>query len=88
LGSEPEPRHSSKVKPNTHMNTHYPNSLKVSEVPYPFTSREQYERAMRRPVGKEWNTALAVRDQTRPAVKVGWVKRKGKGGSVVWSCLG
>ena len=45
-------------------------ALKVTEVPYPFTSREQYERSLRRPVGKEWNTALAVREQTRPAVKV------------------
>ena len=45
-------------------------ALKVAHVPYPFTSREQYERSLRRPVGKEWNTASAVREQTRPAVKV------------------
>jgi U3 small nucleolar RNA-associated protein 14 len=44
--------------------------LKVAQVPYPFTSREQYERSLRRPIGKEWNTTTAVREETRPAVKV------------------
>lgn len=43
---------------------------KVAEVPYPFTSREQYERSLRLPVGKEWNTSLTVRDTTRAPVIV------------------
>lgn len=42
----------------------------VSEVPYPFTSREQYERSLRQPIGGEWNTSQSVRDMTRPAVLV------------------
>jgi U3 small nucleolar RNA-associated protein 14 len=42
--------------------------LKVSEVPYPFTSREQYERTLDVPAGKEWNGMRAVRGFARPAV--------------------
>lgn len=42
----------------------------VSEVPYPFTSREQYERSLRQPIGGEWNTSQSVRAMTRPAVVV------------------
>jgi U3 small nucleolar RNA-associated protein 14 len=38
------------------------------QVPYPFTSKEQYERAMRQPVGKEWNTTQSVRELTRKDV--------------------
>ena len=44
--------------------------LKLAQVPYPFTSREQYERAMARPIGREWNTAASVRAATRPEVSV------------------
>eukprot|EP00624_Nannochloropsis_granulata_P003254 evm.model.NODE_26454_length_13086_cov_40.792679.1 len=40
------------------------------EYSYVIGFGEQYERSLRRPVGKEWNTALAVREMTRPAVKV------------------
>lgn len=42
----------------------------VSEVPYPFTSREQYERSLRQPIGGEWNTSQSVREMTRPSVMV------------------
>lgn len=42
----------------------------VAKVPYPFTSREQYERSLRQPIGAEWNTSQSVRDMTRPAVVV------------------
>lgn len=42
----------------------------VAEVPYPFTSREQYERSLRQPIGGEWNTSQSVRAMTRPAVIV------------------
>ena len=31
-------------------------ALRVEGVPFPFTSREQYERAMRKPLGREWNS--------------------------------
>mmetsp|Transcript_42237 Transcript_42237/g.83172 ORF Transcript_42237/g.83172 Transcript_42237/m.83172 type:complete len:774 (-) Transcript_42237:85-2406(-) len=42
--------------------------LKVGEVPYPFTSREQYERTLAVPAGKEWNGMRAARGFARPAV--------------------
>ena len=44
--------------------------LKVAQVPYPFTSRSEYERYMARPVGQAWNDAPAVKKLTRPAVSV------------------
>lgn len=40
----------------------------VDRVPFPFTSREQYERAMRNPLGAEWNTGAAFANLTRPDV--------------------
>ncbi|RHY27019.1 hypothetical protein DYB32_008913 [Aphanomyces invadans] len=40
----------------------------VSTVPYPFTSREQYELAMRNPLGSDWNTARASNALTVPEV--------------------
>ncbi|CAM9448432.1 unnamed protein product, partial [Discosporangium mesarthrocarpum] len=40
----------------------------IAAVPYPFTSREQYERSVRQPIGSEWNTSKAVGDLTQPAV--------------------
>jgi U3 small nucleolar RNA-associated protein 14 len=42
--------------------------LKVEEVPYPFTSREQYERSLAVPIGKEWNGMRAARGFARPQV--------------------
>ncbi len=39
--------------------------LRVAQVPYPFTSRKQYERSMRRPIGPEWNTCQSVRALTK-----------------------
>ena len=44
--------------------------LKVAAVPYPFTSRSQYERYMARPVGEEWNAGAATRKLTRPKLVV------------------
>ncbi|RHY85575.1 hypothetical protein DYB37_002697 [Aphanomyces astaci] len=40
----------------------------VNTVPYPFTSREQYELAMRNPLGSDWNTARASNAMTVPEV--------------------
>ncbi|OQR84706.1 U3 small nucleolar RNA-associated protein, partial [Thraustotheca clavata] len=37
-------------------------------VPYPFTSREQYEMAMRNPLGSDWNTTKSTNALTVPAV--------------------
>lgn len=41
---------------------------KIADVPYPYTSREQYERAMQMPVGPEWNTSQIVRKNTKPEI--------------------
>jgi U3 small nucleolar RNA-associated protein 14 len=40
----------------------------VAQVPHPFTSREEYERAMAGGVGKEWNVTTSFKDMTRPEV--------------------
>lgn len=40
----------------------------ISEVPYPYTSREEYERSMTGGAGKEWNVTSSHKDLTRPEV--------------------
>lgn len=42
--------------------------FQLTEIPYPFTSREQYERAMAGSIGQEWNVSGAVKDMTRPEI--------------------
>eukprot|EP00981_Chlorochromonas_danica_P015793 scaffold14461_cov250-Ochromonas_danica.AAC.3 len=42
---------------------------KLAEVPYPFTSREEYERSLQMPVGEEWNAMPVVSKMTLPEVK-------------------
>lgn len=42
--------------------------LKVAQLPYPFTSKAQYEAYMAQPLGKEWNVDKAVHILTRPDV--------------------
>ena len=42
--------------------------FQILDVPYPYTSREEYERAMKGALGSEWNVTGAVKDMTRPAV--------------------
>ncbi len=41
----------------------------ADKVPYPFTSREQYERSLRTTVGPEWNTPSTFSELTRPDVR-------------------
>jgi U3 small nucleolar RNA-associated protein 14 len=41
----------------------------VTSVPYPFKSREEYERAMLGAVGREWNVSQSVKDMTRPEIQ-------------------
>ena len=41
---------------------------KTQSVPYPFNSKETYERSMRQPLGKEYNTIDSFRNLTRPSV--------------------
>lgn len=38
-------------------------------IPYPFTSREQYERSMRNPLGIEWNTHEGYHKLNLPRIK-------------------
>jgi len=41
---------------------------RTPSVPYPFNSKETYERTMRQPLGREFNTDESFRNLTRPAV--------------------
>lgn len=47
---------------------------KLSEVPHPFSSMEEYERSLRMPLGQEWNASHVVTRLTQPEVK----KRAGR----------
>ncbi|KAL0082960.1 small-subunit processome [Phycomyces blakesleeanus] len=40
----------------------------VTHVPFPFQNMEQYERSLRAPVGKEWNTRETFQKMTKPRV--------------------
>lgn len=42
----------------------------ANQLPFPFESREQYERSLRVPKGKEWTTKKTFQDATRPRVIV------------------
>lgn len=43
-------------------------SLQVSAVPHPFGSHVQFERSVRNPVGKHWNTGTTVNQLIKPRV--------------------
>lgn len=40
----------------------------VKDLPYPYTSKAQFERAMERPLGVEWNTRVGFQRATLPKV--------------------
>ncbi|KAI5287675.1 hypothetical protein KEM52_001472 [Ascosphaera acerosa] len=42
----------------------------ASQLPHPFESRAQYERALRLPVGPEWTTKATFQEATKPRVMV------------------
>lgn len=42
--------------------------FQIGNIPYPYQSREQYERAMAGGIGKEWNVSSAVKNMTRAEV--------------------
>ena len=44
------------------------SKYRTPTVPFPFDSKETYERTMRQPLGKDFNTNAAFRNLTRPAV--------------------
>ena len=55
---------------NERKNKKYDAYFKVgAEVPYPFTSREQYEASMRRPLGPEWNTVDGHNKRVQPSIQ-------------------
>lgn len=41
---------------------------KTPSVPYPFDSKETYERAMRQPLGRDFNTVESFKNLTRPSI--------------------
>jgi U3 small nucleolar RNA-associated protein 14 len=41
----------------------------ADKIPYPFTSREQYERSLRTTIGPEWNTPSVFSELSRPEVR-------------------
>ncbi|KAH7384580.1 Utp14 protein-domain-containing protein [Pyrenochaeta sp. MPI-SDFR-AT-0127] len=51
-----------RIKPNV--------KYMASQLPFPFETREQYERSLRVPKGKEWTTKKTFQDATRPRVIV------------------
>jgi hypothetical protein len=40
----------------------------VKDLPYPYTSKAQFERSLENPLGKEWNTRIATQRATLPKV--------------------
>jgi hypothetical protein len=40
----------------------------IKDLPYPYTSKAQYERSLQTPVGTEWNTRLGFQRGTLPRV--------------------
>jgi U3 small nucleolar RNA-associated protein 14 len=42
--------------------------LTTTTLPYPFTSKEAFDRSLRLPLGRQYNTDASFRDMTRPAV--------------------
>lgn len=46
----------------------------LAEIPYPFTTREEYKRSLIGGVGREWNVSSSFKDMIRPQV----ITRAGK----------
>ena len=42
----------------------------LGEIPYPYKSREEYEKALAGNLGQEWNTIQGAKEVTRPSVLV------------------
>jgi len=45
------------------------SKYKIADIPHPFTTREEYERSLRMPIGDEWNASNAVMSLTQPEIK-------------------
>ncbi|GAX27924.1 U3 small nucleolar RNA-associated protein 14 [Fistulifera solaris] len=46
------------------------DSCMIAEIPYPYKTREEYERAMAGGIGREWNVTNSFKDMTRPEILV------------------
>ena len=46
------------------------SKFQLNEIPYPYKSREEYERALAGNLGQEWNTVQGAKEVTRPSVLV------------------
>lgn len=46
------------------------SKFQLSEIPYPYRSREEYEKAIAGNIGQEWNTLQGTKEMSRPAVLV------------------
>jgi U3 small nucleolar RNA-associated protein 14 len=44
------------------------NNFQIAHIPYPYKSREEYEKAMAGGLGKEWNVSSGVKNLTRPDI--------------------
>lgn len=44
------------------------SKFQLSEIPYPYRSREEYEKAIAGNIGQEWNTSKGTKEMSRPAV--------------------
>ena len=59
-------------KPNVIINTKRikktANKFMLGDVPYPYSSRAEYEEAMLGGVGKEWNVSSSFKNMTRPEI--------------------
>jgi U3 small nucleolar RNA-associated protein 14 len=44
--------------------------FQLAEIPYPYRSREEYERAISGNIGQEWNTIHGTKEMSRPAILV------------------
>jgi len=42
--------------------------FQIPHVPYPYRSREEYEKAMAGAIGREWNITGAVKSMSRPEI--------------------
>lgn len=40
----------------------------TKDLPYPYTSKAQFERTLEMPIGREWNTRIATQRATLPKV--------------------
>ena len=44
--------------------------FQLSEIPYPYRSRVEYEKAIAGNIGQEWNTIQGTKEMSRPALLV------------------